>query len=738
MDQAGKVKQLLESAGTLDADIIDYIASMVSDNSQPDDELFATIGEFLKDSLQEDDVRKLLDQIKLVLDKPASVPSNNEPKQLSQKVQISAVEDTTSTTDDNTTKSNAAISNRQRKQQKKQKKKPESNTETPKPEKEEQSQSFLSSRDENPVEDVIETRNIRFNSHHSALQNSKDLYVRGVSLSHGSTELLENADLKMIAGHRYGLVGRNGIGKTTLLQQLASGKFSQFSVNMRTLLVAQEAAGREDQNALQCVLQSDKERENLVNKVKQLEAAVAQESNPADVAELTELYNRLNESSSDAAEAQAIKILKGLGFTNELMKMPTSALSGGWRMRIALACALYIKPDLLMLDEPTNHLDLPSVIWLQDYLQQLEDMILIVVSHDRAFLNAVATDIIFFNNKKLKYHPGNWDSFQQRKEEKLHAQQKKHEKEEKKKKEIKESIEKYKQQVRAHNPSGNMGMVRSRKKQLDKIGGPELIDGGHKKLFDLGWAWGGEEIMKTEVEEDKKFIRFHFEAPDNLGTHGPVLQLSHVTFGYEKSGKPLFQDVSMDITTSSRIAILGRNGAGKSTFVQCILGTLTPTSGSIYRHQNLKIGYFSQHHVEQLDLSLTPLQHMTLLFGKDFKEDKLRAQLGAFGISGKLATQQIKTLSGGQKSRVSLATEAFKRPHIFLLDEVTNHLDMHSIDAIIAGLQEFEGGIVLISHDQFAVQCVAKELYVLEKGKLINFHDDFEGCIEHILDSAKV
>ena len=238
-------------------------------------------------------------------------------------------------------------------------------------------------------------------------------------------------------------------------------------------------------------------------------------------------------------------------------------------MRIALACALYLKPDLLMLDEPTNHLDLPSVIWFQDYLQQLDDMIIIIVSHDRAFLNAVATDIIFFNNKKLKYHPGNWDSYQQRKEEKLHAQEKLHEKEEKKKKEIKESIEKYKQQVRSHNPQGNMGMVRSRKKQLDKIGGPQLIHGGAKKLFDLGWAWGADEVMQTDVEADKNYARFHFEAPDNLGTHGPVLQLSHVSFGYNTlKKKPLFQDVSMDITTKSRIALLGRNGAGKSTFIQ--------------------------------------------------------------------------------------------------------------------------------------------------------------------------
>jgi len=466
-------------------------------------------------------------------------------------------------------------------------------------------------------------------------------------------------------------------------------------------------------------LEADHEREVLMERLE-----IAAVENPD---EMNAIYDRLAEIDSDSAEARASVILSGLQFTKEMMETPTKYLSGGWRMRVALARGLFMRPDILLLDEPTNHLDLHALLWLQDYLMSHEKTVL-VVSHDRQFLSTVTTDIIQFKDKQLFYHPGNFSSFLDRELEEMKNQQHLFERQESRRKNYEESLERWrKQAANSRDPEASYGLIRSREHRLEHLGAPKTADGKKWRI-----SYQGYRRRIQPIRPDRE-IKFKFPKPESLGVRGPILQLREVSFGFDQNEEDLLENVTLDIQQTSRIAILGRNGVGKSTLMDLIGGKLQPRQGEIYRHHNLRIAYFSQHHVQQLDLSCSAVEYLMQTF-PGLKEHDCRQHLGGFGIAGNLALQTMLTLSGGQKSRVVLALVTFKEPHILILDEPTNHLDFESIEALIESLKKFTGGLLFVSHDQHLIAELGHDLWVVSNQTAKKFDGSFDDYAFMCLD----
>ncbi|KAJ9470375.1 ABC transporter F family member 3 [Diplonema papillatum] len=512
-----------------------------------------------------------------------------------------------------------------------------------------------------------------------------EIRLNQVHISMGKSCLLKSADLIVLAGHRYGLIGRNGVGKTTLLRHIAEGELEGISPFLQILHIEQECMPSLD-TPIQVVLSADVERRNLMDEEAEL---VKGEDTPETGKRLAEIYARMDEVDAHSAEARASQILSGLSFTQEMMSMPTKSLSGGWRMRVSLARALFISPDILLLDEPTNHLDLHAVLWLENYLSTWEKT-LIVVSHSRTFLNAVVTDVIYFANEKLEYYRGDYNTFENARSEQLKTQSRQHEAQDKERKHIQEFIDKFRFNAK------RAAMVQSRIKMMEKM---DLID----------------------AVESESIFRFKFTDPEPV--QNPFMQILDVSFGY-KANSVLFKDVNFALGTESRIALVGPNGAGKSTFMNVIGGDLEPLDGRVIRNQKARIARFTQHHIDTLNLQQTPIEHMMTRFPAADK-DKLRAHLGSMGLSGEKALQPIYTLSGGQKSRISFAILTYTNPHMLLLDEPTNHLDIDTVDALIMALQSFKGGVLLISHDEHLITSVCEELWVCGNNQLKKFPGDF-------------
>eukprot|EP01119_Soliformovum_irregulare_P022645 TRINITY_DN7799_c0_g1_i3.p1 TRINITY_DN7799_c0_g1~~TRINITY_DN7799_c0_g1_i3.p1 ORF type:complete len:513 (-),score=156.15 TRINITY_DN7799_c0_g1_i3:44-1582(-) len=507
---------------------------------------------------------------------------------------------------------------------------------------------------------------------------------------------------------------------------MATGKISGFPPRIRVLHVEQEASSISSMSILDTVLKSDQGAESLKDRLSQLEESPEENSE-----EIFELYNELDLlDDASVSQQKATSILVGLGFKKkDVSTKTTSELSGGWRMKVALACALFSKPDLLLLDEPTNHLDLKSVLWLGRWIRDF-DGTAIIVSHDRAFLNQIVTDVLYFNNKKLHVQSGDFDAFQKRKDERITWQKNEAEKEDKEKARLKNSIEKYKQKSRGKDGRAAMPMVGAMNSKLRKMDDHhKIVKASWRTIWNNGWKWGFDMFVVEAEEGNEREFRFQFPDPDHV-TDGPLLQMSDVTAGYEK--KTLFRGVNLDVRMNSRIVILGPNGIGKSTLFKTIAGTLEPKSGEIYRHRNLKIGFFDQHDVDHLPSDGTPLSLMRSHFPQE-SEDTLRGHLGSFGM-GKLAVKQIKSLSGGQKARVVLAKITWDRPHILLLDEPSNHLDFQSVDALIKGIQNFSGGVVMASHDQHFITGFSdqKILMTIFDEKLQEYEGTFEDYVDEM------
>lgn len=521
--------------------------------------------------------------------------------------------------------------------------------------------------------------------HNKESLRGKDLLIDNLTLIVGGRNLLENTTFKLTFGRKYGLIGRNGIGKTSLLSALARGDFDKFTKGFQILLVEQEVEG-EQKSALETVLECDRRRSELLVEEKKLNT----EGGEVGGTRLIEIYKELEEIDAYGAEARACTILNGLGFTNEMLAQPTNMLSGGWRMRVAIARALFVQPEILLLDEPTNHLDLDAVMWLEDYLVNWKNIV-VVVSHAREFLNVVCSDIIHFFNLKLDYYRGNYDSFEKTRKQDFIQQSKQFESQKMKIEHMQSFIDKFRYNAK------RASLVQSRIKALQKM---ELVE---------------------EIIEDPTCI-FIFPTPDKL--RPPLLKVEDGLFGYNQN-KLLLRNLNFGIDMESRIAIVGANGVGKSTFLKLLMGELALLEGSQFRHNRLRVSLFTQHHIDQLDLMFSPLEQFAHSYPGSSSES-YRSHLGSFGVTGNMALRPMYLLSGGQKSRVAFALSVWKNPHILIMDEPTNHLDIDAVNALIIALNNFTGGVLIVSHDQHLVASVCESIWYIREQKLKKFNGDFE------------
>ncbi|KAI7158150.1 putative ABC transporter ATP-binding protein, partial [Hortaea werneckii] len=551
-----------------------------------------------------------------------------------------------------------------------------------------------------------------------AQSKSKDIKVDGIDISIGGKRICSDSNLTLAYGRRYGLVGQNGIGKSTLLRALSKREVA-VPTHISILHVEQEING-DDTPALQAVLDADvwrkhllKEQDKIISELQELEA---QRASMADTSgesakidkqrdgldqTLSDVQGKLAEMESDKAEPRAASILAGLGFSQERQQYATKTFSGGWRMRLALARALFCEPDLLLLDEPSNMLDVPSITFLSNYLQTYPSTVL-VVSHDRAFLNEVATDIIHQHSERLDYYKGaNFDTFYNTKEERRKTAQREYENQMAQRQHLQAFIDKFRYNA------AKSSEAQSRIKKLEKM--PVL-----------------------EPPEAVYTVKFRFPEVEKLSP--PIIQMSNVSFGYTKDN-PLLKNVDLDVQLDSRIGIVGPNGAGKTTALKLLIGALQPTSGLISQNPRLRIGFFAQHHIDALDMSASAVGFMAAKYpGKS--DEEYRRHLGAFGITGMTGLQKMGLLSGGQKSRVAFACLGLTNPHILVLDEPSNHLDIEAMDALSLALRNFEGGVLMVSHDVTMLQNVCTSLWVCDNGTVTHFEGTVQQYKKKISDQA--
>ncbi|XP_060760691.1 ATP-binding cassette sub-family F member 1 isoform X1 [Neoarius graeffei] len=560
-------------------------------------------------------------------------------------------------------------------------------------------------RAQNATEGDFSVSQAELSSRQAMLENASDIKLERFSISAHGKELFVNADLLIVAGRRYGLVGPNGKGKTTLLKHISNRALS-IPPNIDVLLCEQEVVA-DDTPAVQAVLKADTRRLKLLEEEKRLQVLL--EKGEDSVSErLEKVYEELRAIGAAAAEAKARRILAGLGFTPEMQNRPTKKFSGGWRMRVSLARALFMEPTLLMLDEPTNHLDLNAVIWLNNYLQSWKKTLLIV-SHDQSFLDDVCTDIIHLDNQKLYYYRGNYLAFKKMYVQKQKELLKQYEKQEKKLKELKAGGKSTKQAEKQTKEA------LTRKQQKGKKKGQE--EESHE----------APELLKRPKEYT---VKFTFPNPPPLSP--PILGLHSVDFAYTGQ-KPLFKNVDFGIDMESRICIVGPNGVGKSTLLLLLTGKLTPTKGEMRMNHRLKVGFFNQQYADQLNMEEAATEYLQRNFNLPYQDS--RKCLGRFGLESHAHTIQISKLSGGQKARVVFAELSCRQPDVLILDEPTNNLDIESIDALSEAINEYKGAVIIVSHDARLITETQCQLWVVEDRTINQIDGDFEDYKREVLEA---
>ena len=518
-----------------------------------------------------------------------------------------------------------------------------------------------------------------------------------IELLRGNSKLLDNASATIFPGHKVGLVGKNGCGKSSFFALLKG----ELSVDAGTLnypsgwqlsSVAQETPAL-DMPALEYVMDGDREFRGL-------EAELARAEEQGDGLKVAELHGKLEAIGGYSIRARAGSLLHGLGFAREQQESPVRTFSGGWRMRLNLAQALLCRSDLLLLDEPTNHLDLDAVIWLEGWLKSYRGT-LILISHDRDFLDRVINRIIHIENGKLNEYTGGYSDFELQRAEQLAQQQSLFEKQQVALNHMQEYIDRFRYKA------SKARQAQSRLKAMERM----------------------EKILPAHVDSQ---FSFSFREPDALPT--PLMVMENLSAGY--GDKLILEKIKLNLVPGSRIGLLGRNGAGKSTFIKLLAGELAPLSGVLEPAKGVKIGYFAQHQLEYLRPDDSPLAHLTRM-APDKTEQELRSFLGGFGFQGDKALDPVGPFSGGEKARLVLALVVWEKPNLLLLDEPTNHLDLEMREALTLALQGFDGAMVIVSHDRHLLRTTTDDLYLVHGGRVEVFDGDLDDYHKWLLDLEK-
>jgi len=536
---------------------------------------------------------------------------------------------------------------------------------------------------------------------------ARDVKIEQFSVSVYGKEFIADTKLELNFGRRYALIGMNGSGKSTMLAAIAAREIPiPDHVDMWFL---DSEAKPEEVTAVDAVVQVvAKEHQRLT----ELSQKLLEEDPEKNMDYIAEIGDKLDRMDPETFEARACELLHGLGFSQAMMAKHTKDMSGGWRMRVALAQALFVEPALLLLDEPTNHLDLGACVWLEEYLKTYPNTLLFT-SHSEDFMNGVATNIMQLTLKgTLVVWAGNYDQYVKTRTEQEKNQMTKYKKEQ-------DDIKHLKEFIRSCGTYANMRIqAESRQKVIDK-----MVEAG-----------------LTEMPVPDPTYRFAF--PDSERISPPVMAFSNVSFSYSgRREDHLYERLELGVDLDSRIALVGPNGAGKSTLLKLMLQQIEPTEGEIKRSGKLRIGHYNQHSEAVLDLEKAPLQFLKDLYPqgvvsteglKKLEDQEWRGKLGSFGITGEFQTRKMKTMSDGMRTRVVMLLIALVNPHILLLDEPTNHLDMQCIDALAGAINNFSGGLVLVSHDFRLIGQVAKEIWVCDKKTISKWEGDIQSYKRHL------
>ncbi|MQF83668.1 MAG: ABC-F family ATP-binding cassette domain-containing protein [SAR202 cluster bacterium] len=520
------------------------------------------------------------------------------------------------------------------------------------------------------------------------------LDVKNISYSISNRKLFENASFSIPSGYHVGLVGKNGIGKTTLFNLIDKNLLlDEGEINLqkrKKVSVLQQEIPNTNLSILDYVLSTDSETQLLIEEFE----------NSKDQNRIIELSSILDEKNAYKDEWKASYILSGLGFKKDDQSKKINELSGGWRNRVGLAATLYSDPDLLLLDEPTNHLDFESVVWFENFLKEFKGTF-IMISHDRQVLNSTVDHILHVENHNLNLYTGNYDQFESQFAQKSLAQEAMF----KKQQAFKQRVMKFVDRFGAKATKAKQ--AQSRLRSLEKI---DMVDA---------------------IISDRT-ISFSFPKPNNLGTS--MLTINKVDAGYD--GIPVLKNINLSISNDSRIALVGANGNGKSTLIKLIAGNLDPMKGSIIKKKNLKIGYFAQHQADELDLEKTGYQVLSEIDPE--KPDLfIRGVLGRFGFDKQKSETRIENLSGGEKTRLLFCLMSYHSPDLLLMDEPTNHLDIDSRLSLINSLNEFEGAIILVSHDKDIIAKVAEQILLVKDSQVNLFVDDISDYEDILKDELK-
>lgn len=523
------------------------------------------------------------------------------------------------------------------------------------------------------------------------------LNIEALSLLRGGNTLLDQVEVTIHSGRRVAIVGANGSGKTSLfkliLGELQADEGELTLPGQCRIAHMQQEVDNIDRTAIEHVIDGHKE-------LRQLESALAQAEAEDDHGKMAKIHGQLDAIDGYNVNVSAEQLLHGLSFTQQDMHRPVSDFSGGWRIRLNLAQALMCPSDLLLLDEPTNHLDLDATLWLERWLKQYQGTLLFI-SHDRDFIDSVATHVLHFENKKLNYYTGSYSDFEKQRAERLAQQQANFEKQQQRISEIEDFVRRFRAKATKAK------QAQSRLKELERM----------------------EKIAAAHIDSP-----FHFEFPCSEKMSDPLLNLKKISVGYDD--KTILSDVTLSIHPGTRVGLLGPNGAGKSTLIKAFVNDLAPLAGERVCGEHLAIGYFAQHQLEALDPKASPATHIQRLSPLE-SEQSIRNFLGGFGFHGDDAFGDITTFSGGEKARLALAIIAWQKPNLLLLDEPTNHLDLEMRHALTMALQGFEGAVIIVSHDRHLLKNTVEEFLLVADGKVEVFDGDLPAYEKWLLDYQK-